>query len=92
MNKYESVIITQPKVEIAERTIEKFNKFIDDYGDLEKTEELGIKRLAYTVKGYDEGYYVIFNFQSNADFIPELERQFRLDEDIIKFMVIKVEE
>lgn len=92
MSKFESVIITQPKLEIAEMVVKKFDKFIDDYANLEKTEELGIKRLAYTVKGYDEGYYIIFNFKSDSDFIPELERQFRLDDDIIKFMVIKVEE
>lgn len=92
MSKYESVIIIQPDVKIAERTIEKFNKFIEDSAELEKTEELGIKRLAYTVKLFDEGYYVVFYFESESDFIPELERQFRIDDDILKFMVIKVEE
>lgn len=91
MNKYESVIITKPIKEVGNEMTTKVSKIIENYGDVQDIEEMGIRKLAYTVKGNDEGYYIIFYFRSDSDFIPELQRQFRLEENIIKFMIIKVE-
>ena len=92
MNKYESVIITKPAEESAINVEDKFSELIEKNGNLTKLENLGIRQLAYQVKGYEKGHYLIYHFESEAEFIGELERQFRLDENIIKFIVIKVEE
>ena len=92
MSKYESVVITKPKEEIGKRIIKEIGEYIKTQRELEKVEELGIKRLAYTVKENDSGYYIIFDFNSEGMFISELENKYRQDEDILKFMTIRTSE
>ena len=53
---------------------------------------MGKKTLAYEVKGNTEGIYVTFYFEADPSLIAELERNYRITDEIIKFMVIKVEE
>ena len=48
--------------------------------------------MVYTCKGFDYGNYFIFYYESTKEFMFELERQFRLAEDIIKYMTIKRED
>lgn len=90
MNKYESIIITSPleKNEIT-RIIEKIQNLIENNGKLESIEDFGQKKLAYEIRKNKEGYYVGFNFKSKAEFIYELERVYRITDEIIKFIVIK---
>ena len=91
MNQYESVIIINPNSdeEKLKTLVQKFTDLINNDGKVEKVEELGKKRLAYEVKKNKEGYYVIFNFESNPNAIAELERIYRITDEIIKFIVIK---
>ncbi len=94
MNKYESVIIINPNVD-AEGTkalIQKFTDLINTDGKLEKVDEMGKRKLAYEVKKNKEGNYVSFNFEANPELISELERNYRITDEVIKFMTIKVEE
>lgn len=91
MNKYESVIIINPTVdeEGVKSLISKFTDIINNDGKVEKVDELGKKKLAYDVKKFTEGYYAIFNFEANTSLIAELERNYRITDEIIKFMTIK---
>lgn len=91
MNNYESIIIVKPCLEDVEikKLKEKIQNLIKENGNLESIEDLGIKRLAYEIKKYKKGYYIIFNFESKTDFIVELERVFGITEDIIKFIVVR---
>lgn len=93
MNKYESVIIINPSVEEEgmKALIQKFTDLIDKDGKVEKVEELGKKRLAYEVKKNKEGYYVIFYFEANPQAIAELERNYRITDEVIKFIVVRAE-
>ena len=94
MNKYESVIIINPAVEedrVKELTT-KFTDMINKDGKVEKAENLGKKKLAYPVKKNTEGYYVVFYFTANPSIIAELERNYRITDDVIKFMTINVNE
>ncbi len=93
MNPYESVIIINPNVdeEGIKALTQKFTDLINTDGKLEKVEELGKKRLAYEVQKNKEGYYVVFYFEANPHLIAELERIYRITDEIIKFMTIKVE-
>ena len=50
---------------------------------------MGKKRLAYEIKKCKEGTYMLFNFEANPDSISELERVYRITDDIIKFIVVK---
>lgn len=93
MNKYESVIIINPAVEeekLNELTT-KFTDMINKDGKVEKADNLGKKKLAYPVKKNSEGYYVVFYFTANPSIIAELERNYRITDDVIKFMTINVE-
>lgn len=94
MNKYETVFIVNPSVEDAgvKTLIQKFSDLINSDGKVESVDELGKKKLAYEIQKNKEGYYVVFNFEANPDLISELERNYRITDEVIKFMTIKVEE
>ena len=94
MNSYESVIIVKPNLEENKiKEIEnKYCNLIKEYGELEDIENKGQKMLAYEIKGNKEGLYIIFYFKSEVSFIEELERQYRIDENILKFIVIRTDE
>ena len=94
MNKYESVIIINPIVdeEGVKELVKKFTDLINTDGKVEKVDELGKKKLAYEVQKNKEGYYVVFYFEANPNLISELERNYRITDEVIKFMSVKVEE
>ena len=94
MNKYESVIIINPNVdeEGIKALVQKFTDLINTDGKLEKADELGRKKLAYEIQKNTEGFYVVFYFEANPSLISELERNYRITDEVIKFMTIKVEE
>ena len=94
MNKYESVIIINPNLEAEsiKALIEKISNLINNNGKVDSVEEVGKKKLAYEIKKNKEGYYVIFKFEANPELITELERVYRITDEVIKFIVIKEEE
>jgi small subunit ribosomal protein S6 len=94
MNKYESIIIINPSVdeEKINSLTAKFTDMINKDGKVEKVDNLGKRKLAYPVKKNAEGYYGIFYFEANPAIIAELERVYRITDEVIKFMTIKVEE
>lgn len=94
MNKYESVIIVNPNVDDAglKALEEKFTGLINENGKVESVENMGKKRLAYEIKKFKEGTYMLFNFESNPDSIKELERVYRITDDVIKFIVVRKED
>ena len=93
MNKYESVVIINPSVEEekVKELSQKFTDIINNDGKVEKIEDLGKKKLSYEVKKNKEGYYVVINFEANPDLIAELERNYRIMDEVIKFITIKAE-
>ena len=94
MNKYESVIIVNPNVdEEGIKALEKkFTDIINNDGKLEKIDNLGKRKLAYEVKKNNEGIYLVLTFAANADLIEELQRNYRITDEVIKFIVIRIEE
>lgn len=93
MNKYESVIIVNPNLsENEQKEIQKkYEKIITENGILKKTDVLGIKKLAYQIRNNKEGYYLVFCFESQSSFISELERKYRIDDNVMKFITVKME-
>ena len=93
MNKYESIIIVNPNVDEAglKALEEKFTGLINENGKVESVENMGKKKLAYEIKKFKEGTYMLFNFESKPEAIAELERVYRITDDIIKFIVVKKE-
>lgn len=91
MNKYESVIILSANAP-EEATVafgEKMKELISANGELTSVEEWGKKTLAHEVKKQTEGYYILFTFDAKPEFIAEFERILRLDEIVLKHMVIR---
>ena len=91
MNKYESVIIINPNVDEAgiKALEEKFTGLINENGKVEKVNSMGKRKLAYEIKKVAEGTYLVFEFESKPEAIKELERVYRITDDVIKFIVVK---
>ena len=94
MNKYETVFIINPNVEEAgvKELIEKFSNIINNDGKVEEVQEMGKRKLAYEIKKNSEGIYVLINFEANPDLIKELERNYRITDAVIKFIVVRKDE
>ena len=92
MNKYEAMYIVTPEMEdeAIKGVIEKFSGIITaNGGEIEKTDEWGRKQLAYPIDYKTEGYYVLVNFAAAPELPRELERNFRNDESILRYMVVR---
>ena len=94
MNKYESVIIINPSVdeEGMKSLIQKYTDIINNEGKVESVNEIGKKRLAYEIMKNKEGFYTVFNFEAKPELIAELERNYRIDDSVMKFITIKKED
>ncbi len=92
-NHYESVIIINAALEDTqiEDTIKKIENFISSNGGkITDIEKWGRKRLAYPIKKSKSGFYVIYRFTAPAEMIKKLERTYKLDETIYRFLTIKL--
>ena len=94
MNKYETVFIIDQKVEEAgiKELIQKFYDLINSDGKVEEVNEMGKRKLAYEIKKNKEAYYVAIEFEANPSLIKELERVYRITDEVIKFIVIRKDE
>ena len=94
IDKYESVVIINPNLEAEsiKALIEKISNLINSNGTVNSVEELGKKRLAYEIKKQKEGFYVVINFEANPELIKELERIYRITDEVIKFIVVRKDE
>lgn len=94
MNKYEGIIIINPNIEEAEIKAlqDKFVGLINENGKVESVEDMGVKRLAYEIKKVKEGHYVLFNFEAQPELISELERVYRITDEVLKFITVRKED
>lgn len=94
MQAYEVMYIIRPDLEEEEvqTNVEKFSEVVTANGGLDlKTELMGKRRLAYEVKKYSEGYYVLMNFNGEARTVQELERLMKISDAVIRYLTIKKE-
>ena len=90
---YESVIIGRQDLTPTqfETIIDKFISVIGSFkGEIKKRESWGLRNLAYKINKNRKGHYILLNIDANPDAIFEYERLMRLDEDIIRFLTIKI--
>lgn len=94
MIKYVSMIITKPNLgEEQQKDIRyKYMELINKTGKIENTENLGKKKLAYKIHNNNEGIYMEFKFKGNEKTVAELERVYRIDDNVMKFITIRVED
>ena len=69
--------------------VKKFSDMIAANGEVESVDEWGKRRLAYEINHKTEGYYVLVNFKSDADFPAEINRVMGITDGILRCMVIR---
>ena len=96
MNRYELIYIIDTGLEEAARKelIERVSGWITgNGGEIEKIDETwGKRRLAYAINYKTEGWYVLVNFKAPAELPRELERNLQINENVLRYLVVKVEE
>ena len=95
MNKYELAVVVSAKIEEEDRiaTIEKVKAYITRFGGtVTEVDEWGKRRLAYEINDKTEGYYVLVEFTADPDFPKELDRQFRINDNILRTIIIRKDE
>jgi len=94
MRTYESIFIVHPEVVGDDQTaiIDKYKKVLTDQGaEVIKVDNWGVKTLAYPVKKQAKGCYVLVIFEADPTIISEYERRMRIDDKVIKFQTILLE-
>ncbi|MBR2988451.1 MAG: 30S ribosomal protein S6 [Clostridia bacterium] len=92
MNKYEVLYILDAKLDdgAKDALIERFKGVVESAnGSVEGVDKWGVRKLAYDINFKSEGYYVLMNFTADADTPDELERQMRITDGVMRFIVIK---
>ncbi len=91
MNKYEVMFIVKPAEEEGVNTvITKFENLIkSNGGTVEKVDRWGKRRLAYEVKDFMDGHYVLMHFSAEPKVIAELDRIMKITDEILKHMIIR---
>lgn len=92
---YETVFIARQDLSAAQ--VEALASSLTDIlkqgkGDVAKTEFCGLRSLAYSINKNRKGHYVLFNIEAPSAAVQEMERQMRINEDILRFLTIKVDQ
>ena len=95
MNHYETIYIVNPTLDddSLKEAIDKFSDLIKKLkGTIVKINEWGKRKLAYELKRFDKGYYVVLDFCALPKMVTELERNLKLDDRILKYITVKIDE
>lgn len=93
--RYETIFITPADIpeEELHALIERYSAIVKGRkGILVKIEKWGKRKLAYEIKKQTRGYYVLLDFAGQTDIVNELERNFKIDDKILKYMTVKKED
>ena len=94
MNQYEVMYVIDTALEDSARTelINRFNELVvKNGGEVERVDEWGKRRLAYAINYKTEGYYVLMYIKAPADLPRELERNLKISESVLRYLVIRYE-
>lgn len=95
MNKYEMMFIVKAASDekVVAKTADNLKKIIKDMkGKILEEKDLGSKELAYPIKKENVGYYFVVNFEATAEIINELDRKARIDESVLRHLIIRLDE
>jgi len=95
MRKYELALIIRPNVEEEgqQAIVDRLSGMVTGQGgQIEKVETWGRRRLAYPIKKVNEGIYYFIQGQFPTSVLPELDRTIKLTEDILRHMVVRMDE
>ncbi len=91
INKYETIIVIDAALTDDEinASVEKFKALISANGTIENVDVWGKRKLAYPINFKTEGYYVLINFASQAEFITELDRNYNIADSILRTITVR---
>ena len=95
MSLYECVFIARQDVSATQvdGLVETFQNVITESGGtIGKTENWGLRTIAYKIKKNRKGHYVLMNIDAHTDAVLEMERQMRINEDVLRYLTLRVDE
>lgn len=95
MNKYEMMFIVKTTIEetAVNVTVENLKSVITSMkGEITDSKDLGQKKLAYPIKKEITGFYYVVDFTANNELVAELDRKAKIDENVIRHMIINLDE
>jgi len=89
MRKYEVMYIIRPDIEqeAVQAAVEKFQGIISNGGEITKHDVQGKRRLAYEIKKFRDGFYVLVNFTAEPAVVTELERLMKISDEVIRYLI-----
>ncbi len=94
MKNYETIFLIRNDTTKEERdsVINKIKSYLNTTGEITESNDLGLKKLAYDIRGQQQAYYYQIYFKATCPAISELERMYRITNEILKFIVVRLEE
>lgn len=92
MNCYETLFVIKPTLteeEIAAQITKVKDVLAKEGAEIVGTDDMGMRKLAYPVQKNDRGYYTVLFYKAEGSVISELERNLKINEDVIKFLTVK---
>jgi small subunit ribosomal protein S6 len=92
MTCYETLFVVKPTLTDEETAaqIAKIKEIVaNNGGELVATDDMGMRKLAYPVEKNNRGYYTVLFYKAEGTLINELERNLKINEDVIKFLTVK---
>ena len=93
MRRYETIYILRPTLgeDQVNTLIDNTTKIIQsDNGLIIESDKWGIKKLAYPIKKETLGYYVLCDFAGTPEAVAEIERKFRIDDSVLRYLTVKI--
>ncbi|WP_139492487.1 30S ribosomal protein S6 [Brevibacillus dissolubilis] len=94
MRQYEVMYVLRPDLEEekVKANVSRYSDVVTNYGgEITKLQEMGKRRLAYEIKKFRDGFYVLMNFKANADAVAEAERLMKINDDVIRYLFVREE-
>lgn len=93
--KYELMVIIKPLLpeDIKTGVLSKIEKFIEEgKGKVTKRDVWGKRHLAYKIKSHEEGYYMVLNFEMPESHVKDFERELKLQNDVLRYLLVREDE
>jgi small subunit ribosomal protein S6 len=94
MRQYEVMYVLRPDLEEerVKTNVARYSEVVTSFGgEITKLQEMGKRRLAYEIKKFRDGFYVLMNFKANSDAVAEAERLMKINDDVIRFLFVREE-
>jgi small subunit ribosomal protein S6 len=91
MRKYELMYIIRTDIEqeVVQSTVEKFQGIISNGGgEISKHDLMGKRRLAYEIKKFRDGHYVLVHFNAEPAVVTELDRVLKISDEVIRHLIV----